>query len=146
MEDCIQNLLILVLIIVLIFSIIRYNKNKQIKKTIKEVNNIANVVDVNLAAITPAINDFKNNTIITYQEYTPSDVKETTIIYPIDNNIINNDLIEEDLDNNNEYVPNENVVIIEENTENKENNNFNYLKEFSNEFHGFDPDEIYPSI
>jgi len=146
MKDCIQNLIILVLIIVLIFSITRYNKNKQMKKNGNDVKNIMRMVGVNLANVTPSINELKNNTIITYQEYTPSDVKETTIIYPIDNNIINNNLVEEDLDNNNEYIPDENVVIIEENTENKDNNNFNYLKEFSNGFHGFDPDEIYPSI
>ena len=138
MKDCIQNLLILFLIIVLIFSITRYIKNKEIKKTIKSINNLV---------VNPCMKDLENKTIVTYQQYTPSDIKETTIIYPINNNVIN-EQNEEDLNNNHhEYIPDENVIIIEEqNNDSKNTNNFNYDKEFSNELVGYDPENIFPSI
>ena len=115
MKNCIQNLLILFLIIVLLFSISKYYFNKQMKKKI--------------------------NNFIKYQEYTPTDIKETIITYPINNNVIN-----EEENNDINYVPDENITIIEENKNENNNDSFNYSKELSNDFNAFDPNEIFPSV
>lgn len=142
-KDCVLNLLILLLIIVLIFSITRYIKNKKIKN----VNNVNNFFNSPTPTITPMVTPTVspiNNIIATFKEYTPFDVKETTVLYPIDNNTINDQPVEEDLSNNYEYVPDENVTIIEENKETENTkDNFNYSKTFSDDFQGFDSNEMY---
>ena len=172
MKDCVQNLVILILISLLIFSIINYFKNKQMQKNINTTTDIAKIVNNNLYTITPSVNtlsdNIKNVIIAKQVDNIPMD---TPIICPIDNNIVNhNEIDNENLDenyhafvynndnnNDNDNVnvndnnnvndnDNNNVTIIEENNHIEEANKFNYIKKFSNNFHGFDLDEVYPSF
>jgi len=131
MTDCVQNLIIILLVIIFIFSITKY-----IKMT--HNNNISNSYynypdnTVKIPENTIKIPENTNN----QQDHKTTETKEITIIYPINNNEIT--------DNYHIIVPQENVTLIEENSKiSKENN---YIKEFSDDFHYFDPDEIYPSI
>jgi hypothetical protein len=172
MKDCVQNLLILVLFIVLIFSIDYYIKNKEIVKNIKETNDVSNVVSIQVDTVYPTQNDLPNNTLNNlpnnilndlpnenniYHDYIPEnntchnyipENNKTTIIYPINVNSINdeiNDEINEDLNNHHKYVPNNDIIIIEENKNENKSNNFKYIKEFSDNFNNFDPEEIFSS-
>ena len=146
MTDCVINLIIILLVVIFIFSITKYVKMKKnndvsnlyynypvadntINKTGYTINQNGNTIN-------------QNGNTINQQEYKPIETKEITIICPINNNEINNNEI-----NNNTYhmiIPQENVTLIEENI--KIPNENNYIKEFSNDFHYFDPEEIYPSI
>ena len=123
MKDCLQNLFILLLVIVLICGVTNYVKN------IKTINyNLSNF-------------PYINNDVI-QQDYT-----EPQNVYPIDSNIVNNDEInDEDLNENYHiFVPEDNDTIIENNNQ-TENNKFNYIKEFSDDFHSFNPNEIHSTI
>ena len=123
MEDCVQNLLILLLIMVLVFSITNYFKNKKMRNNIRTITDVSKAINGHLENIGSSINN-----------------EEEILVYPIDNNVLDDsELID---DNNNALVPESNVTIIEENKENDEK--FNYTKEFSNNFNPYDPEEKYP--
>ena len=61
------------------------------------------------------------------------------------NNIVRTPLADNNIYTFQPTVPNE--TVIEENNNNKnENNNFNYNKQFSDDFHDFDPNDIYLTV
>lgn len=123
MTDCVQNLIIFFLIIILFYSAHAYIHNR--KKKSNHVNSIIN-------------NAIEEDKVVG--------------IYPINNNINNhNDLINlndlNDLNdlNNHEYVPDNNVVLIEENKV-VTGDTFNYDKTINTELNGFDADDKYLSV
>ena len=120
MTDCVQNIIIFFLIIILFYSAHAYIHKK------RKSNHVNLIV---------------NNAI---------EEDKVVVVYPISDNL--NDLNEmndlnnlNDLSNHHEYVPDNNVVLIEENKV-VTGDNFNYDKTIDTELNGFDADDKYLSI
>jgi hypothetical protein len=111
------------------------------RNDIRTVNDVSKVINNQLENIAPSINELSNN----LSNNLTNNNKEVIIVCPIDNNVLNEDENENEIidDNNHALVPESNVTIIEENKEPDES--FNYIKEFSDNFNAYDPEEKYPS-
>jgi len=115
------------------------------------INNNTNmhVMPIDNHNITPNMHDIptntfeiKNNNLVTCN--TLIDNTET-VLNPIDNNIINpHEIDEQELNDNYHEFIHDNAF--EEHSQHVNNNNFNYIKDFSDDFHGYDSNELYPLI
>jgi cbb3-type cytochrome oxidase subunit 3 len=118
MTDCVQNLIIFLLIIILFYGAHAYIHNKKRKR-----NHVNYILE--------------------------NEKDKVVVVYPNNNNNLNemnelNNLNDLNEINHHEYIPDDNIILIEENQV-VTGDNFNYDKNID-VLNGFDPDDKYLSV
>jgi hypothetical protein len=146
MTDCVQNLIIFLLIIILFYGAHAYMHNK--KRKSNRVNSILNnAIEENKVVVVYPINNNLNNL---NQHTEMNKLNQHTEMNNLNQHTEMNKLNElnnlNDLNElHHEYVPDDNIILIEENKV-VTGDNFNYDKTINNVLNGFDPDDKYLSV